>query len=416
MFKEKFFIQTCLALSILLLPIAHFKTILFGIPLYSVEMPVGVALMIYLYGCIKKVFYPLRNATESKALFVGIVLFCGGAILSFVANPFSWTGLGMIKTWFLVPTLFVWLWTETKPEKKHIDTMLFLWLGVIASVSLLALEYFFQGEMTFDNRLSAWYASPNYLAFFLAPGILLVHYFFFHPIFVNKKWSKRMMIGVFFSLLFVLFHTHSYAVWMSILLAEGLFFFLKRTQNTPATQEKQIVFFLLFFLFTFLFFESGSEKWQALTSFHERSSLASRIMIWKVSATAIAENPVFGIGIGRFQEVYLSYQSHFPLYLEWAVPQPHNLYMALWLQTGIIGLFSFLFLVFVWIKKMLSFGKNVHHADDIQKRSALFVALLSFFLVLGFVDTPFFKTDLAFIFWIIFGLGMSLIKKEKILL
>ena len=26
------------------------------------------------------------------------------------------------------------------------------------------------------------------------------------------------------------------------------------------------------------------------------------------------------------------YQKHFPPYLEWAVPQPHNLYLAFWLQ------------------------------------------------------------------------------------
>lgn len=412
MFKERFLIQICLALSIVLLPIAHWKVTLFGLPLYSVEMPVGVALAVYMYGYWKGVFSPLKNVYKHNPFILGILLLCLGALTSFLFNPFSWTGLGMIKTWFFVPILFVWLWTETKPEKKDVDTMLFLWLGTIAFVSLIALEYFFQGKMTFDNRLSAWYASPNYLAFFLAPEILLVHYFFLHPLFADKKWSRRMMIGILISFLFVLFHTHSYAVWASIFFAENLFFFLKRTQySTYTTQEQRTAFFLLFLFLLFLFLESGSEKWQALTSLQERSSLASRMMIWEVATTVISDNSVFGIGIGRFQEVYLSYQNQFPLYLEWAVPQPHNLYMALWLQTGIIGFFSFLFLVFVWIKKMFSLGQSVHCIDDMKKRSALFVALLSFFLILGFVDTPFFKTDLAFIFWIILGLGMSITKR-----
>src|SRR5665648_237845 len=101
MFKEKVIIQICVALIILLLPLAHVKAVVFGIPLYSVEMPVIVALATYVYGWWKGVFLPASNINFWKPLVMGILLFLFGAALSFGMNPFTLTGLGMIKTWFV---------------------------------------------------------------------------------------------------------------------------------------------------------------------------------------------------------------------------------------------------------------------------------------------------------------------------
>lgn len=156
-----------------------------------------------------------------------------------------------------------------------------------------------------------------------------------------------------------------------------------------------------------IFFEIDSEKWQSLTQYNTHSSMASRIIIWNVSLYMIADQPIFGIGLGRFQEMYLLYQPYFPPYLEWAVPQPHNLFLALWLQTSIIGMVSFLLLGMFWFWYMF---RCRHQCDDVIVRqiSTTLIALLTFFFFLGFTDTPFFKTDSAFTFWIIVGLGMTL--------
>jgi len=255
MFKEKSLIQICFALSIILLPFAHWKTTLFGMPLYSVEMPAGVALAIYLYGYWKGTFSPPHNVYLRNLFIGGIMLFFIGALTSFAFNPFTWTGMGMIKTWFVAPLVLIFLWSETKPEKKDIDSILLLWLGVIAMVSLISMEYFFQGNMTFDGRLSAWYTSPNYLAFFLAPGIFLIQYFFFHPIFEKKKWSKIVMGYIFLSLLFSLFLTRSYAVWGSMFIVNFFFLFLNEKDIFFDKKKNWIPLFFFFFFFAFLFFE-----------------------------------------------------------------------------------------------------------------------------------------------------------------
>jgi len=174
--------------SVLLLPIAHLKALIFGIPIYSVEAPIIIASLVYIYGWRQRVFSPLSAINFRNPLVIGIALFFLGAVFSFVANPFSFTGLGMLKTWFVFPILALWLWLETKPDDRDLTHLLFVWFGVSVFIALTSLILFFQGTLTYDGRLSVWYASPNYLAFFLAPSLLLTYYFISHQIFFTRRF------------------------------------------------------------------------------------------------------------------------------------------------------------------------------------------------------------------------------------
>jgi len=403
MLKARAIIQFCIGATVVLLPTAHLKLVFFGIPLYSVEAPILVALAAYLYGWKQGIFSPLGKINFRDPLVIGIALFFLGAIISFIVNPFSLTGLGMLKTWFFFPLLALWLWLETKPTIEDLARLLLIWLGVVTVSAAGSLAYLFQGELTYDGRLAAWYMSPNYLALFLAPGTLLAHYFFFHPIFSKTRIMRPLICLMLTLLLAALFFTHSYAVWISVALAGLLFLFLDTAHISSWRKTLATAFLLTVIIGTFILFESGSEKWQALTQFENRSSLSSRMMIWQSAGKMIADNPVFGIGLGRFQEVYLEYQKYFPPYLEWAVPQPHNLYLAVWLQTGLLGLIGFILLV---SRATILLIKNK------SRESALLLGLLVLYLLYGLFDTPFFKTDLAFSFWLIIALILTLPKPE----
>ncbi|OGI21593.1 MAG: hypothetical protein A3J06_00975 [Candidatus Moranbacteria bacterium RIFCSPLOWO2_02_FULL_48_19] len=399
MLKEKSIIQICIVAVILLLPLAHLKVIFFGMPLYSVEMPIVAALLIYGYGWYRGEFSPMRKINFCDPFVIGIILFFLGAVISFVANPFSLTGLGMLKMWFVFPLLVLWLWVETKPTARNMDCILLVWLGVIAVSAAVSLAYLFQGVLTYDGRLAAWYASPNYLALSLVPGVLLAHYFYFHSPFPRTRIIRPLICLMLTLLLTALFFTHSYAVWISVALAGLLFLFLD-TADIPSWRKKLAAIFLLLIVFgTFVLFELGSEKWQALTQFENRSSFASRMMIWQAAGKIIYDHPILGIGLGRFQTVYLEYQKYFLPYLEWAVPQPHNLYLAVWLQTGLLGLVGFVLLI---ARSIYILIKNK------GRESVLLLGLLVLYLIYGIFDTPFFKTDLAFSFWLVIGLSLAL--------
>ncbi len=408
MIKESFIIQICTAFSILLLPFAHLKIVFFSFPLYVIEIPIIVACFIFFLGVKRKVYTVSASSFTPYLFFLGIGFFTSGTILSFLTNEVSLRGLGMIKTWFIMPILLLFIWIHIKPRKKDIDILFLLWFGVISLVSCIANTYIFQNLLTYDGRLSVWYHSPNYFAFFLAPGLLFAQYFFTHHLFSQRKWMKMLISFMALSLISSLFFSRSYTVWIAVFVSSIILFFFR----CPSLTWKKIFLSFIFFsslLILFVFFESGTEKWHSLTTFDNRSSFASRMMIWKSSLKMIADAPIFGIGIGRFEKVYLDYQVFFPPYLEWAVPQPHNLYLAILLQAGILGFLGFFllsFFIFQYIYPLLYQSTSLYF----RRQIALVLSLFFLVLIIGIVDTPFFKTDIVFYFWFILFLSVALLK------
>src|SRR3989344_1257938 len=132
-------IRFFLSLSIIFLPIAHLKIVIFGLPLYSVEIPILCAAIVYIYGWFRRQFLCMDVWRAKRYLFFSAGSFGLAAGISFITNPVSLSGLGMIKTWFFFPLLALWLWFSTKPTEKERETILFLWLGVILAASLASI-------------------------------------------------------------------------------------------------------------------------------------------------------------------------------------------------------------------------------------------------------------------------------------
>jgi len=81
---------------------------------------------------------------------------------------------------------------------------------------------------------------------------------------------------------------------------------------------------------------------------------------------------------------------------------PHNLFLNFWLETGLLGLLAFLGL----------FGALTAAALKIKKENkflgAALLAALAVFFIHGLVDVPYFKNDLAMLFWIIAAIICSI--------
>jgi len=118
-------------------------------------------------------------------------------------------------------------------------------------------------------------------------------------------------------------------------------------------------------------------------------------MVWQAALKILNNNFILGIGPGMFQEYYLDYQKYFSPYLEWAAPQPHNIFLAFWLQCGIFGLAGFLWL-------LIRFFKTGFKLSAIGHRSLVIglMAVMVYILVHGLVDATYWKNDLSVIFWL----------------
>ncbi|MCX6761689.1 MAG: O-antigen ligase family protein [Candidatus Moranbacteria bacterium] len=366
---------------------------IFALPVYLWRISFINALDILIIACVIGWLIFYQEGVDYRALFkkhkpfifsTGIILL--GLIVSVLVNKNYATGLGIIKSWFLLPMALAFVVSQVIEEKKLKNVFLSYYASAFF-VALVSLGYYFYGNVTFDLRLQGFFNSPNYLAMYLAPAIFIGYALFFE----TKTGKKGLVFSSLAVILAALCLTYSYASWISVALVFGFVFRLGKKINWKK-------YLLGLFLLVILFFSQlEKNKLQSLVSFDSRSSLASRMMIWQSAEKMLENNALFGIGAGNFQEKYLAYQKYFPPYLEWAVPHPHSLYLAFWLYGGVFSLAGFLALVYFWFAHIFRSQKN-------PQLKFIGLGIMGYILLHGIVDTTYFKNDLTVVFWLLFVL------------
>lgn len=384
MWKKIFNLENLVYLTIFTLPVYLLRFRAFGFSTNALDCLFLICIVWWL------IFYPKEQ--DNKLFFkkhklfifsVGMMFF--GLIASALANKQDVAGAGILISWFLLPMLFSMIAVLTIPADKRKNVFLAYYYSAFF-VALISLAYYASGFITYDGRLQGLFNSPNYLAMYLAPAIFIGYGLFSE---LKKQRGLFFISGV--SIFLALYLTFSYAGWLAIFSALGITFIFER----KISWKKSLVGLLLFL--TLFFLQIGKNKFFDLATLNERSSYSSRVMIWQSAGKILKQNWIWGIGAGNFQTKYLEYQKYFPPYLEWAVPHPHNLYLAFWLYGGIFGLVGFLTLVYFWFLAIVRSQKN----PELK-----FIALGIMFYVLlhGLVDTTYFKNDLAVMFWLLFVL------------
>ncbi|MCK4891508.1 MAG: O-antigen ligase family protein [Candidatus Pacebacteria bacterium] len=349
--------------------------------------------------------------SKNKILLAGILLLFLGLTISTLNSTDLRTSLGIFKGWFFDSFLFFIVFVSVVKKNKHIILSLKSWALSSVAVSLISIFYLLNNELTFDGRLKAFFLSPNHLAMYLAPAFLIALFFL-----LNKR-----VFSIFLLIIFVpLYFTYSYGAFLGIF--AGILYLASRDainrvstvnifrNRVSGTRNSVSVYvFLLIIIFAGFIFIS-SNKFNQITNSDSRSSFHSRLMIWNSAGEIIKDNPLFGIGPGTFQKTYLSYAEKFDeQYLEWAVPQPHNIFLAFYLQTGLIGFIGFILILFWFFKRM---------NEAVPRSYNIINALMIYTLIHGLVDTTYWKNDLSLMFWLLIGMAivgnLALDKNQKV--
>jgi putative inorganic carbon (HCO3(-)) transporter len=201
-----------------------------------------------------------------------------------------------------------------------------------------------------------------------------------------------------------------YSVWLSLSLAtialtQSFGGWVGLTSSTlflitflPYVTRKKIMIIPLVFLFLVT---SGFFLHQKRFSHYDRfwglNSLQTRTQIWSNSMLLLTEHPILGIGLADFPKEYSAYIEKLPPNKqpnEKDVLRPHNLYLDFWLETGILGLAAFIWIVLIFYQHAFFAYTTRRSLLVIPAAAALFAILMH-----GFVDTPYFKNDLSVVFW-----------------
>lgn len=397
-----------LGVAFLLFPIAHLSV--FGFPLYLSEGFIFLSIITLFFQYTPKRFFAelWSHFVSEKHFFLFTLLFLVGITLSLLLNYPDVGSLGKLKSFYIVPIIFAALIPLALSQVRDFRFLLYAWLLGALSAAVASLIVASEGIFLYDGRLAGPYQSANYLALLVAPTLLISVFLFLTS---HLKVEKISLFVCGLLLTFTLFLTHSYGVWLGIGVCMVVSMWIL------ARKKKRLFLTLLFsgiaFLSILFLLESNSEKWQSLISFDERSSLASRLMIWQVAGDIASENPLFGIGTGKFQETYLEYQQFYPPYLEWAVPTPHNLYVHFLLEGGVLTLFSWIGIIGVLGFRFKRLWLVIEEKSEIRSYALFASILVIFYLSYGLVDTPYMKNDLTLAVWGSIGFFLASLKLER---
>jgi O-antigen ligase len=288
-------------------------------------------------------------------------------------------------------------------QKKNVYRLLGSLYASFVVVSCVAIAYWIFGSVTYDSRVQAFFESPNQLSLFLAPGLSVAGalYYALGSAKTQASVGRIFVIVGAISIVCALLLTKTWTVWGAVLGALVISFFVFFPRYRTYILIGGIIAGLLLGLALW-----NSDKMEVLRFQSERSSLASRVMIWRSSQLMLSHHPIVGIGPGAFQQKYLDYQEYFPPYLEWAVAHPHNLFLATWLFSGVLGLVGFFGLILWWFVRL--YACVASRKDFIQQKYvvvSLWSAMVTI-LLYGLFDTPFWKNDLAIVFWTVFVAGV----------
>ena len=356
--------------------LVHFKIV--WIPVTILELMIYALFIIWLsYFIIKK-----EKITDSKFYLPLLLIFIGATISTLFSSDIQ-VSAGIWKAWFIAPMLFFIVIINSIKTKKQIKNIILTLTLSGFIVALIALFYWFNKDLTYDFRLQAFYNSPNYLAMFLSPVLILSFYLYF---IIKNKILKILLIIDYLLLITVIYLTYSYGAWLGLIgAAIFILIFLKF--------KLRYLFLFLLIIILFFSFQASSYKFQGFLDF-SYPSLKSRLVIWQSSWEIIKDHSFIGIGPGMFQKYYLDEQINFELYPEWAVPQPHNIFLAFWLQTGLIGLIGFFWLIIIFFR---------NYKPKIL--SSILLCVMIYILIHGLIDTTYWKNDLSVIFWLIIALN-----------
>lgn len=335
-------------------------------------------------------FGSLKNLDKKLLIFTG--LFFVSALLALFLGGFDRAKLGQFIVLFLQPiiTFFIARFIiSTNPNTKNLLLtacyLLFGFAGLLAIIqyfTLFTLPPQFWGNSLEPKRATAFFIHPNFYALwcapliaFLIPDLRLRINNFKREIYLILSWVIGA-IGLFLSL--------SRAGWMGLVGAVMVYFVIAADSKTKKFILSAVIVIVIAII------AIPNFRYRLLLPFYGEKSSLSRFSLWEAGVSGIKKNPLFGLGLNGFSNQYSALSPD---------PQldthnfPHNVFLNFWVETGILGLLSFISICYFAIYQGL---KN--RQDILKLGVTLFIVAL---LTQGQLDNPYFKNDLAMVFWMI---------------
>jgi O-antigen ligase len=411
-----------LSLICFALPTYLIRFKIFGIPTTLLEVLIYIAAASQVFIILKSyfIFHKSYFISLKSYLISPIALLFIAIITSIIISPDKRVALGIAKGWFFDPILLGVLVALNVITEKDFAKIVYGLAAGGAVVSLWGILQWFgfsyllphqRIDPSFVSYLATGRAfgpfeSPNYLGMYLAPisaialGQLLILYL--KSKILNHK-SHYFLTFCLTTMLLALLFTKSLGAWLGFVVALIFlcYYFLKSYFINP---KSKFILHISYLIFLISIIAACLLLINKLGLGRIAASFAARTEVWQVSWYLIKQHPILGIGLGVFPKMYnqIIPQIHFPP-INWLQMHPHNIFLAFWLNLGLLGLASFIWILCLFFKSCFIL---LNHKSKII--NPILTAAMLAILAHGLIDTTYWKNDLSAIFWVIVGLAMSI--------
>ncbi len=151
-----------------------------------------------------------------------------------------------------------------------------------------------------------------------------------------------------------------------------------------------------------------------LREFNDLSQNLSRIKLWETALYMIKDHPILGVGIGNFASLYDEYIKKYRdlRYCGYKVYHPHNIFLKMQCELGIIGSIAFIVMIIfivVKLRQLINREENNFYKLYYKGFFVSFIAFMSMNLIDNFFSAP----KVIAYFWILLALSQSIMNRHN---
>jgi len=359
--------------------------------------------LIWLAFLIQIVLDKKLNLPKNKKIYLSLGVIVLAGIISSLIVPDKNIALGQLKAFIIDPIIFAWLVWRTQPRISKIRPTI-ICDSLIISSTLMAILAICQKSLditTNDGRIVGIFSfepnsSANYLAMYLAPAFAVSIFSF-----VRSKRYKIYYLIASILIMIGVYLTGSRGAILADLIAVLVVLWQYLADKNKISKVYKIgmgIGLAVLLLITTYLARVNLSAQEGSGRISNSNNI--RYEIWKTTfkiETENVKNFFLGVGLGNYQNYFTNFtadQGNYPEFISPRALMPHNLFLSFWVQGGLLMLFTFIYLIILAIIK------------SYKNRKYQILAGLLTIIIIGLVDTPYWKNDLVIIFWIFLTLGI----------
>ncbi|MFC1631064.1 O-antigen ligase family protein [Candidatus Omnitrophota bacterium] len=284
-------------------------------------------------------------------------------------------------------------------------------IALLVSALMISLDCVFQYFFGFDllrnrsleaHRVTASFVMPGDLAGYL--GVILCLILSLSFLKIRTGWRIFLRAESIF-LLLLLMATLARGAWLGFII--GLCF-LTMLENRKILYITVIFFFILSLAMRY-FIKTPHDVFSHLRSMIELGDFSSldRKAVWTAALAMIQDRPLFGHGLSTFMGNFAAYAQDYPLLKYGIIPYAHNCYLQIAAETGLVGLVSFLLLIWTFLIHTIGSLFRIKNKFEHTVLSGVSAGIIVT-LVHSFVDTNLYSLQLSVLFWLMLAVNSAL--------